>query len=107
MVKASRSDARHALRIGPRRGNSSTSAVGESAIIKPDFEAKHWLALTGTTVDTPFLATLTAARSKSRSTPPPEDVIRNMRGFHCQIAYGDWTQEIVYAKVIESAIAAG
>ncbi len=26
-----------------------------------------------------------------------QEVIRNMRGFHCQIVYGDWTREAAYA----------
>ncbi len=65
-------------------------------IIKPDFEAKHWLALTGKIVDTPVLATC-RAQIEVALDADTQDVIRNMRGFHCQIAYGDWTKEVTYA----------
>lgn len=65
-------------------------------IIKPDFEARHWLALTGRIVDHPFLATC-RAQIEIALDADTQDVIRNMRGFHCQIAYGDWTREVTYA----------
>jgi hypothetical protein len=65
-------------------------------VIKPDFEAKHWLALTGKIVDSPFLATC-RAQIEIALDADTQDVIRNMRGFHCQIAYGDWTREVAYA----------
>jgi hypothetical protein len=65
-------------------------------VIKPDFEAKHWLALTGKVADTPFLATC-RAQIEVALDADTQEVIRNMRGFHCQIAYGDWTREVVYA----------
>jgi L-fucose isomerase-like protein len=65
-------------------------------VIKPDFEAKHWLALTGKIVDTPSLATC-RAQIEIALDADTQEVIRNMRGFHCQIAYGDWTREVVYA----------
>jgi hypothetical protein len=65
-------------------------------VIKPDFEAKHWLAITGKIVDTPFLATC-RAQIEIGLDADTQEVIRNMRGFHCQIAYGDWTREVAYA----------
>ena len=65
-------------------------------VIKPDFEARHWLALTGKIVDTPFLATC-RAQIEIGLDADTQDVIRNMRGFHCQIAYGDWAREVAYA----------
>jgi hypothetical protein len=65
-------------------------------VLKPDFEAKHWLALTGKVVDTPFLATC-RAQIEIALDADTQEVIRNMRGFHCQIAYGDWTREVAYA----------
>ncbi len=65
-------------------------------VIKPDFEARHWLALTGKIVDTPFLATC-RAQIEIALDADTQDVIRNMRGFHCQIAYGDWGREVAYA----------
>ncbi|HNU98665.1 MAG: sugar isomerase [Verrucomicrobia bacterium] len=83
------SDHGAATHVHFRRGQKVT-------IIKPDFEAKHWLALTGTTVDAPFLATC-RGQIEVALDAATQDVIRNMRGFHCQIAYGDWTREIVYA----------
>jgi len=65
-------------------------------VIKPDFEARHWLALTGKIVDHPFQATC-RAQIEIALDADTQDVIRNMRGFHCQIAYGDWTREVTYA----------
>ena len=65
-------------------------------IIKPDFQAQHWLALTGKIVDTPVLATC-RAQIQIALDADTQEVLRNMRGFHCQIAYGDWTREVVYA----------
>lgn len=65
-------------------------------VIKPDFEAKHWLAITGRVVDSPVLATC-RAQIEIALDPDTQDVIRNMRGFHCQIAYDDWTREVAYA----------
>jgi len=65
-------------------------------IIKPDFEAKHWLALTGKIVDNPLVATC-RAQIEVALDADTQDVIRNLRGFHCQIAYGDWTKEVAYA----------
>jgi hypothetical protein len=65
-------------------------------VLKPDFEARHWLALTGKIVDTPFLATC-RAQIEIALDADTQDVIRNMRGFHCQIAYGDWAREVGYA----------
>ncbi|MBN2508244.1 MAG: sugar isomerase [Verrucomicrobia bacterium] len=65
-------------------------------IVKPDFEARHWLALTGNIVDHPVLPTC-RAQIEVALNARTQDVIRNMRGFHCQIAYGDWTREVAYA----------
>ena len=65
-------------------------------IIKPDFEAKHWLAMTGKIVDTPFLATC-RGQIEVALDADTQDAIRNLRGFHCQIAYGNWTREVAYA----------
>lgn len=66
-------------------------------IIKPDFEARHWLALTGKIVDSPFLATC-RGQIEIALDADPQEVLRNMRGFHCQIAYGDWVREVAYAS---------
>lgn len=65
-------------------------------VIKPDFEARHWLALTGRIVDTPFLATC-RGQIEIALDADTQEVLRNLRGFHCQIAYGDWTREVAYA----------
>jgi hypothetical protein len=83
------SDHGAATHVHFRRGQTVT-------VIKPDFEAKYWLALTGKIVDTPFLATC-RAQIEIALDAATQDVIRNMRGFHCQIAYGDWTREVAYA----------
>ena len=65
-------------------------------ILKPDFEARHWLALTGTIVDTPFLDTC-RAQVEVALDADTQDVARNLRGFHCMLAYGDYVREVVYA----------
>ena len=65
-------------------------------IIKPDFEAKHWLALTGKIVDTPWLPTC-RAQVQVELDADTKDVLLNLRGFHCMLAYGDYTREVAYA----------
>jgi L-fucose isomerase-like protein len=65
-------------------------------ILKPDFEAKHWLAFTGKTLDTPFLDTCRAQIEVGLAADTPE-VVRSLRGFHCMLAYGDYTRELAYA----------
>jgi len=65
-------------------------------IIKPDFEAKHWLALTGTILDTPVLATC-RAQVEVELNADTQQVLKNLRGFHCMLAYGDYTREVAYA----------
>jgi len=65
-------------------------------ILKPDFEAKHWLALTGKIVDTPVLDTC-RAQVEVALAADTQDVLRNLRGFHCMLAYGDHTKEVAYA----------
>lgn len=65
-------------------------------ILKPDFEARHWLALTGKIVDTPFLDTC-RAQVEVALDADTQDVARNLRGFHCMLAYGDYVGEVAYA----------
>lgn len=65
-------------------------------ILKPDFEAKHWLALTGKIADTPFLDTC-RAQIEVALDADTQDVVRNLRGFHCMLAYGDHAKEVAYA----------
>jgi L-fucose isomerase-like protein len=65
-------------------------------VIKPDFEARNWLALTGKIVDTPFVDTC-RAQIELELNADTQDVVRNMRGFHCMLAYGDHTREVAYA----------
>ncbi len=65
-------------------------------ILKPDFEAVHWLALTGRIVDTPVLDTC-RAQVEVALDAETEEVARNLRGFHCMLAYGDYVREVVYA----------
>ena len=65
-------------------------------VIKPDFEAKNWLAFTGKIVDTPFLDTC-RAQIELALDADTQDVVRNLRGFHCQLAYGNYVREVVYA----------
>jgi hypothetical protein len=65
-------------------------------ILKPDFEARHWLALTGRIIDTPVLDTC-RAQVEVALDAETQDVARNLRGFHCMLAYGDYVREVVYA----------
>jgi hypothetical protein len=65
-------------------------------ILKPDFEAKHWLALTGKILDTPWLDTC-RAQVEVGLDADTQQVVRNLRGFHCTLAYGDYTREAAYA----------
>jgi hypothetical protein len=65
-------------------------------ILKPDFEARHWLALTGKILDTPFLDTC-RAQVEVALNADTQEVLKNLRGFHCTLAYGDYTREVAYA----------
>ncbi len=65
-------------------------------VVKPDFEARHWLAFTGTVIDTPVLSTC-RGQIELKLNADTQDVLANMRGFHCMLAYGDYTQEVGYA----------
>jgi hypothetical protein len=65
-------------------------------IIKPDFEAKNWLALTGKIVGTPWVPTC-RAQVLVELDADTQDVLQNLRGFHCMLAYGDHTREVAYA----------
>lgn len=84
------SDHGAATRVHFRKGQLVT-------IIKPDFEARHWLALTGRVVDAPFLPTTCRGQIEIALDADTQEVLQNMRGFHCQIAYGNWTREVAYA----------
>ena len=65
-------------------------------ILKPDFEATHWLALTGQIADTPYLDTC-RAQIEVALAADTLDVARSLRGFHCMLAYGDYVREVGYA----------
>jgi len=65
-------------------------------VIKPDFEAKNWLAFTGTVIDTPKLPTC-RAQIELEFNADTQDVLANMRGFHCMLAYDDYTRDVAYA----------
>jgi len=65
-------------------------------IVKPDFEAKKWLAFTGEILGTPFISTC-RAQVEVRLNADTVDVLNNLRGFHCVLAYGDHTREVTYA----------
>jgi L-fucose isomerase-like protein len=83
------SDHGAATHVAFRKGQTLT-------IIKPDFEAKNWLALTGKIVGTPWLPTC-RAQVEVELDADTQDVIQNLRGFHCMLAYGDYTREVAYA----------
>ena len=65
-------------------------------ILKPDFEARKWLAMTGSIVDTPYMDTC-RAQVEVELNADTQEVLRNLRGFHCMLAYGDYTREVAYA----------
>jgi L-fucose isomerase-like protein len=65
-------------------------------VLKPDFEAKNWLAFTGTVIGTPELPTC-RGQIELRLDADTQDVLENMRGFHCMLAYGDYTKDVAYA----------
>jgi hypothetical protein len=65
-------------------------------IVKPDFEAQRWLATTGSITDTPFLDTC-RAQVEVQLEADTQEVLKNLRGFHCMLAYGDFRREIRYA----------
>ena len=65
-------------------------------VIKPDFEAKHWLAFTATILDTPVLPTC-RGQVEVELNADTQEVLKNFRGFHCMLAYGDYTREAAYA----------
>jgi hypothetical protein len=47
-------------------------------------------------VGTPFLATC-RAQVDVELEADTQEVLRNLRGFHCMLAYGDYTREVRYA----------
>jgi L-fucose isomerase-like protein len=65
-------------------------------IIKPDFEAKNWLAMTGKIVGCPVLPTC-RGQMEVQLDADTRSVMENLRGFHCMVAYGDYTREVRYA----------
>jgi len=65
-------------------------------VIKPDFEAKNWLAFTGKVVGTPDIDTC-RAQVELKLNADTQSVLKNLRGFHCVLAYGDHTREVAYA----------
>ena len=65
-------------------------------IIKPDFEARNWLAMTGKIIGTPWLPTC-RSQVEVELDADTQDVLQNLRGFHCMLAYGDYTREVAYA----------
>jgi hypothetical protein len=83
------SDHGAATHVSFRKGQKMT-------IIKPDFEAKNWLALTGKIISTPWLPTC-RAQVEIELDADTQDVVENLRGFHCMLAYGDYTREVAYA----------
>jgi hypothetical protein len=65
-------------------------------VVKPDFEAKRWLALNGKIVGAPDMDTC-RAQIDVEFEGDTQELLENLRGFHCTVAYGDHTREIVYA----------
>jgi len=65
-------------------------------VVKPDFEARKWLAFTGSVVGTPFVDTC-RAQVDLELNADTVDVLKNLRGFHCVLAYGDHTRQVAYA----------
>jgi len=83
------SDHGAASHVGFRMGQLVT-------VIKPDFEAKNWLAFTGNVIGTPELPTC-RGQIELKLNADTQDVMENLRGFHCMLAYGDYTRDVEYA----------
>jgi hypothetical protein len=83
------SDHGAATHVDFRRGQEVT-------VIKPDFEAAHWMTTKGIIRDTPFMDTC-RAQVELELDADPQELVRSLRGFHCMLAYGDYTREIEYA----------
>lgn len=83
------SDHGAASHVGFRTGQLVT-------VIKPDFEAKNWLAFTGNVIGTPELPTC-RGQIELKLNADTQDVMENLRGFHCMLAYGDHTKPVAYA----------
>lgn len=65
-------------------------------VLKPDFEAENWLAFTGNVIDTPELPTC-RGQVELALNADMQDVLENLRGFHCMLAYGDHMRDVAYA----------
>jgi hypothetical protein len=50
----------------------------------------------GKIIDTPFLDTC-RGQVELELDADPKELVRNLRGFHCMLAYGDYTKEVEYA----------
>lgn len=66
-------------------------------IIKPDFEAREWLAFKGRIAENPFFP---VCRSQIEVEIEGDSIslLPKMKGFHAMIAYGDYLREIAYAS---------
>lgn len=84
------SDQHVATHVEFRRGQALT-------ILIPDFEAKEWLGMTGRIVGTPQHLHTCRAQVDVAFDADTQEVARNLRGFHCMLAYGDYTREVTYA----------
>ncbi|MBN1268573.1 MAG: sugar isomerase [Kiritimatiellae bacterium] len=61
-----------------------------------DFEARRWLGVTGTIVDTPFLP-ICRSQMDVRLDCDTGELARQMRGFHWVTCYGSYLKELKYA----------
>jgi hypothetical protein len=69
---------------------------GLVTVLIPDFEARHWLAFKGVIVETPFLP-ICRTQIVVEFDADTEELVRELRGFHAAVAYGDYLKEVAYA----------
>ena len=83
------SDYGAAPKVDMHKGQQITSVI-------PDFEAKHWTALTSEIVDHPFMP-ICRTQIDVRFQCDSDLLAQRMRGFHWMTVYGDYLREIGYA----------
>jgi len=83
------SDYGAAPKVAFRKGQAVT-------VIVPDFGEKVWLGFEGKILDTPFLPTC-RSQVDVEIEGDWERLLREMKGFHWMMCYGDYLEEVSYA----------
>jgi len=68
----------------------------EITVIDPDFSAKRWITFKAKITDTPFLD-ICRAQMEVEIEGNWEQLLKDMRGFHWIVCYGDYLKEVEYA----------